>query len=210
MPPTFNNKNYPSLTENITKHNTDRSPTIIEDTPLPQQPTPDITIIEETPASQLPSSTDENIEFLSPPMVSMTAITTSTPKTIDTSTPTIDHSTTQMLINRHSFNKEIIQPKIYKKKGKIISQEKIQDTALKMTQKLAKLNFRDTGFLSNATQDERNRIIALAMYYQIGRFDPSNTFVKNYKNKDGIELAKQYTEQKLLKKQMHLYTFTPT
>ena len=79
-----------------------------------------------------------------------------------------------------------------------------------MTQKLAKLNFRDTGFLSNATQDERNRIIALAMYYQIGRFDPSNTFVKNYKNKDVIELAKQYTEQRLLKKQMHLYTFTPT
>ena len=52
-----------------------------------------------------------------------------------------------------------------------------------MTQKLAKLNFRETGFLSNATQDERNRIIALAMYYQIGRFDPSNTFVKITKTK---------------------------
>ena len=183
MPPTFNNKNYPSLTENITKHNTDRSPTIIEDTSLPQQPTPDITVIEETPASQLPSSTDENIEFLSPTMVSMTAITTSSLKTIDTSTPTTDHSTTQILINPHSFNKEIMQPKIYKKKGKIVSQEKIQDTALKMTQKLAKLNFRETGFLSNATQDERNRIIALAMYYQIGRLDPSNTFVKITKTK---------------------------
>ena len=142
-------------------------------------------------------------------MVSTTAITTSSPETIDTSTPTIDHSTMQMQMNlRYSYNKEILHPKIYNKKGKIISKEKIQDTALKMTQKLAKLNFRDTGLLSNATQDERNRIISLAMYHQIGRFDPSNTFVKNYKNKDVIKLAKQYAEQKLLKTNalIHIYT----
>lgn len=75
----------------------------------------------------------------------------------------------------------------------------MQDTALKMTQKLAKLNFRDTGFLANATQDEKNHIIVLSMYYQIGRFDPSNTFVKNYSNKDIIKLAKMYTEQKMIK-----------
>ena len=142
-------------------------------------------------------------------MVSTTAITTSSPETIDTSTPTIDHSTMQMQMNpRYSYNKEILHPKIYNKKGKIISKEKIQDTALKMTQKLAKLNFRDTGLLSNAIQDERNRIISLAMYHQIGRFDPSNTFVKNYKNKDVIKLAKQYAEQKLLKTNalIHIYT----
>ena len=133
-PPTFNNENYPPLTENTTENNTDKSPTIIEETPIQQQPTPDKTVIEETPIFQLPSSTDENIEFLSPPMVSTTAISTSTPETIDTSTPTIDHSTIQMQTNpRYSYNKEILHPKIYNKKGKIISQEKIQDTALKMT-----------------------------------------------------------------------------
>ena len=47
------------------------------------------------------------------------------------------------------------KPIIYKK-GKIISQEKIQDIALKMTQKLAKLNYRDIGFLSIATKNEKN------------------------------------------------------
>ena len=108
-----------------------------------------------------------------------------------------------------SYNKEILNPIIYNKKGKIVPQEKIQDTALKMTQKLAKLNFRDTTFLSNATQDEKIRIMALSMYYQIGRFDPSNTFIKNYRNKDIIKLVGQYTEQKLLKTNalIHIYTY---
>ena len=36
--------------------------------------------------------------------------------------------------------------------------------ALKMTQRLEKLNYRDTGFLSNATDEERTQIIALSMY----------------------------------------------
>ena len=111
-------------------------------------------------------------------MVTKTVIATSTPQTVDTSTPYINHSTTQKINNSHSYIKEVVHPKIYNRKRKIVSQEKIQDTTLKMTQKLAKLNFRDTGFLSNATQEEKNRTIALAMYYQIGRLDPSNTFVK--------------------------------
>ena len=47
------------------------------------------------------------------------------------------------------------------------------------------------------------------MCYEIGRFDPSNTFVKNCKNKGVIKLAKQYTEQKLLKTNalIHIYTY---
>ena len=98
-----------------------------------------------------------------------------------------------------SYNKEILNPIIYNKKGKIVPQEKIQDTALKMTQKFVKLKFRDTGFLSIATQDEKIRIMALSMYYQVGRFHPSNTFIKNYRNKDIIKFVRQYTEQKLLK-----------
>ena len=85
-------------------------------------------------------------------MVTKTVIATSTPKIVDTSTPYIDQSKTQKIDNPHSYNKEVVHPKIYNKKGTIVSQEKIQDTALKMTQKLAKLNFRDAGFLSNATQ----------------------------------------------------------
>ena len=75
----------------------------------------------------------------------------------------------------------------------------MQDVALKMTEKLATISYRDTGFLTNATKDERNCIIALSMYYQIGRFDPSNTFLKTYSNKEVLKLVKTYTEQKLLK-----------
>ena len=65
-----------------------------------------------------------------------------------------------------------------------------------MTQKLAKLNYRDTCFLSNGTTEEKNNIIALSMYYQIGRYNPSNKFIENYGNKDILKLYKQYTQKK--------------
>ena len=68
-----------------------------------------------------------------------------------------------------------------------------------MTQKLAKLNYRDTRFLSNATTGEREKIIALSMYYQIGRFDPSNQFICTYRKKNIINMVKQYTIEKLHK-----------
>ena len=36
------------------------------------------------------------------------------------------------------------------------------------------------------------------MYYQIGKYDPSNQFF-NYRNKDILELYKQYTQEKIIK-----------
>ena len=131
----------------------------------------------------------------------ITKMTTSTPKTINTSTPEIEMKSTKILqpTKTYSYNKNILQAQILNKKGKIISQETMQDIALKMTEKLAKLSYRDTGFLTNATKDERNGIIALTMYYQIGRFNPSNTSLKNYSHKEVLKLARTYTEQKLLK-----------
>lgn len=88
--------------------------------------------------------------------------------------PTISAITPQtILLHQHvpqpkQYNKDLLNPELYKH-GKQIPQEKIQDTSLKMTQKLAKLNFRDTGFPSNATTEEKNSIIALSMYYQLVR-----------------------------------------
>ena len=58
-------------------------------------------------------------------------------------------------------------PELYKN-GKLIKPEKSQETALKMTQKLATPNYRDNGFLINATNEERNKIMAHAMHYQLG------------------------------------------
>lgn len=75
----------------------------------------------------------------------------------------------------------------------------MQETALKMTQKLTKMSYRDTGFLSNTTEEERKQIMALFMYYQIGRFDPSNIFIVNYKNKNIINLVKLHMRNKLHK-----------
>ena len=45
------------------------------------------------------------------------------------------------------------------------------------------------------------------MYYQIRRFDPSNTFIKTYSNKDIIQLVRTYTEKKLLKTNALIQTF---
>ena len=89
-------------------------------------------------------------------------------------------------------------PQLYKK-CKIILQETIHDAALKLTQKLAKLNYRDTGFLSNGTEEERKRIIALSMYYQLGKFDSSNQFIRTYRDRTIINFVKQYTIEKLHK-----------
>ena len=65
-----------------------------------------------------------------------------------------------------------------------------------MTQRLAKLSYRDIGFLSNATDEERRRVIALSMCYQIGRFNPSNPFLRTYRDKSIISLVKKYTTEK--------------
>ena len=68
-----------------------------------------------------------------------------------------------------------------------------------MTPKLSKLNYRDTRFLSNATADKKNKIIAFSVYHQIRRFDLSNKFIVKYRNKDIINLVKQYMMEKLHK-----------
>ena len=121
-------------------------------------------------------------------------ISSKTPEAINTSTPTIQ---TNPSTKPKQYNTSLLNPVLYNK-GKIIPQEKIKERALKMTQKLAKFNYRDTGLLANAKAEERNGIIALSMYYQIGRYDPSNKFITNYSNKDVLELYKQYTK-KLIK-----------
>ena len=122
-------------------------------------------------------------------------ISSKTPEAINTSTPIIQ---TNPSTKPKQYNTTLLNPVLYKK-GKIIQQEKIQGRGLKTTQKLAKFNYRDPGFLANATAEERNQIIALSMYYQLGRYDPSNKFTTNYSNKYVLELYKQYTQKKLIK-----------
>lgn len=116
--------------------------------------------------------TGDTIQFMSPPAV--TKISRTTPQTINNSTRTVNSTKLKQ------YNKDLLNLELYKH-GKLIPQEKVRDTALKMSQKLAKLNFRDTGFLSNATTEGKNSIIALSMYYRHRRFDSSNKFRAEYR-----------------------------
>ena len=185
VPSQLSQENYPPLTTNKNQNDAQQININI-------QSSQNKTIIEETPISQQPTNEEDDIDSLTPPVVSKPFRST-TPKPIDTPTPT-----TTQIQTKHVYNKEIIMPKLYKK-GKIIKQETIHGDALKMTQRLAKLSYRDIGFLSNATDEERRRIIALSMYYQIGRFDPSNPFLRTYRDKNIISLVKKYTTEKLHK-----------
>ena len=47
--------------------------------------------------------------------------------------------------------------------------------------------------------EERRRIIALSMYYQIGKFDPWNPILCTYTDRNIIFLLKKYTTEKLHK-----------
>ena len=61
------------------------------------------------------------------------------------------------------------------------------------------MTFRDTGYLNNATKSERQTIIALAMYYRLGKYNPSDKFTTTYRNKEVIKLYKMATEERITK-----------
>ena len=58
------------------------------------------------------------------------------------------------------------------------------------------MGFHDTGCLNNALNFERNYIIALSMYYKLGRFTPSDKFIEIYRNKEILRLYKMISEEK--------------
>ena len=141
LPPDVTEDNYPTLNNNSKQK---QPPPLKPNTQTSQ----DTTIIEETLISQQPTNEENEIDFLSPTIISK-PYQSSTPDPIDTLSSTVNQNQKQQI-----YNTEILMPQLYKK-GKIIKQETIHDAALKLTQKLAKLNYRGTGFLSNATEEER-------------------------------------------------------
>ena len=125
-----------------------------------------ITVIPETPLDQQ-NQYEENTEFLSPSLITKTNITTATPTPIDTSTPTRNY-----IDERLKLHQLTIQPK----------PEHLTEAKKTATQ-LQKMGFIDTGCLINAYTFERNYILALAMYYTLGRYDPSESSYKLTKTK---------------------------
>ena len=77
---------------------------------LPQLPQ-DTTIIQETPISQQPPNQENELEFLSPPVVSKLS-TSTTPDTINTSTTTVNQNSK----NPKKYNKDIITRTLKKKR----------------------------------------------------------------------------------------------
>ena len=72
-PPTLNDENFPGITCKKTQSNANN-----------------ITIIPETPIEQQQQN-EETIKFLSPPIISKTTLTNSTPQPLNTSTPNKDN-----------------------------------------------------------------------------------------------------------------------
>ena len=61
------------------------------------------------------------------------------------------------------------------------------------------MNFVAFASFVNATLKEKENLTALAMYYTLGDYDPSNKFIKTFRNKDTINTYKIITEAKTTK-----------
>ena len=176
-PPPKTTDNYPEIQKTTpTKKENKRSTS-----PPQKQAQPELTTIPET---QIVSGTQTQeatqISFLSPSMVTKNRyqIPSSTPETIDVTTPA----------NNEPNNKETTSTPT--------PQHEQHQRTKTFTTRLYRMNFVDTGAFRNATLEEQENLTALAMYYTLGEYDPSNRFIKTYRNKGTINKYKIITEAK--------------
>ena len=176
-PPPKTTDNYPEIQKTTpTKKENKRSTS-----PPQKQAQPELTTIPET---QIVSGTQTQeatqISFPSPSMVTKNRyqIPSSTPETIDVTTPA----------NNEPNNKETTSTPT--------PQHEQHQRTKTFTTRLYRMNFVDTGAFRNATLEEQENLTALAMYYTLGEYDPSNRFIKTYRNKGTINKYKIITEAK--------------
>ena len=179
-PPKTTDNYYPEIQKTTpTKKENKRSTS-----PPQKQAQPELTTIPET---QIVSGTQTQeatqISFLSPSMVTKNRyqIPSSTPETIDVTTPA----------NNEPNNKETTSTPT--------AQHEQHQRTKTFTTRLYRMNFVDTGAFRNATLEEQENLTALAMYYTLGEYDPSNRFIKTYRNKGTINKYKIITEAKTTK-----------
>ena len=171
-PPDFNDENYPIIQKQTKPTKTTQQPIVNSY---------NITMIPETPIEKLQQSED-SISFLSPSVVTKTTMASTTPQPLDTSTPTKD-SDIETRLELHQIK---LQPK-----------DQYLTQAKKVVGNLKKMNFLDTGTLTNAYEFEKHSIMDLVMYYKLGRHDHSDKFVQTYKNKRALEIYKMTSEERL-------------
>ena len=177
-PPPKTNDNYPEIQKVKAAKENKRSTT-----PPKQQQQSNITTIPETqitPETQTQETTQ--LSFLSLRMVTKNCyqIPNSTPETIDVTTPG----------NNEPTKETVSTP---------TPQHKQHQRAKTFATRLYRMNFVDTGSFLNATLEEKENLTALAMYYTLGHYDPSNKLIKTFRNKDTINTYKINTEAKTTK-----------
>ena len=179
-PPPKTTDNYPEIQKTTPTKKENKCST----SPPQKQAQPELTTIPET---QIVSGTQTQeatqISFLSPSMVTKNRyqIPSSTPETIDVTTPA----------NNEPNNKETTSTPT--------PQHEQHQRTKTFTTRLYRMNFVDTGAFRNATLEEQENLTALAMYYTLGEYDPSNRFIKTYRNKGTINKYKIITEAKTTK-----------
>ena len=143
---------------------------------------PDIMAIPETDLEAMPQT--QTPEILWPLVVTNNRFQTlqktpdTTPETIDSSTPNINDIVTN---------------------NELIPLDQQQREAKTLATLLHKRSFIDTGCLINATKTEKERLLALAMYYCLGKYDPSDQYTQTYRNRTIINIYKKFTEEMITK-----------
>ena len=143
---------------------------------------PDITAIPETDLEAMPQT--QTTEILSPSVVNNNRFQI-LQKTLDTTPEAIDSSTPNS--NDIATNNDLIP----------LDQQQREIKTLATP--LHKRSFMDTRCLINATKTEKERLLALAMYYCLGQYDPSDKYTQTYRNRTIINIYKKITDEKLTK-----------
>ena len=181
-PPPKTTENYAEIQKaTVVKENKPSTPQTQQQQ---QQQQNDTTIIPETqivPQTQTQETTQ--ISFHSPSMVTKNRyqILNSPPETIDIATP------------------ESNEPNTKETTSTPTPQHEQHQKAKTFAMRLYRMNFADTGSFLNATLQEKENLTALTMYYTLGDYDPSNKFIKTFRNKDIIDIYKIITEAKTTK-----------
>ena len=200
QPPDVNDKNYPQLPpqqEHQSSNTTTPNPTTppeqenqstqqqnVSKATTTTKPTPEeeTTVIPET--NPLPTSQPEEI-YDSPSLV-----TNNHSNVLPQQTPEPNNIATPETPNNNKRNNAT--PKT---KKQLRDEVKIYN-AKKFTTQLQQTGFCDIGRLTEATEEERNNIIAASMYDRLGPYDPSNEYIINYKNMDILENYKEITKDR--------------
>ena len=223
-PPENNEENYPTILNINTKQQQDQSkdqnqieePTIIPETQIhpqtqksnssPHIKTNDVQQPQQNEAATAKQNmTNTQIQSPSPTLVNNRfQVLQETPNPEDINTPDLntdksnhDINTSNTTTSTNETETEISTPTSPTPKTKRqIRLEARLYKAKKFTTQLQTTDFCDTGNLNNATKQEKNNIIALAMYNRLGTYDPSNEYIRNYKHKDILDKYKNISEKR--------------